>query len=85
MFAGAVQSQLPTVEKVKTVSLPTVVDVGAHAAAFAGTGIETKSPEIKAMTSADIAFGRALIFFWRSRKRITDTSLLRANTRETPR
>jgi hypothetical protein len=37
------------------------------------------------MTSADIAFGRALIFFWRCRKRFTDTSLLRANKRETPR
>ena len=59
--------------------------IGTMAAALAGAGIETNSPEIKAMTSADIAFGRALIFFWRSRKRITDTSLLRANTRETPR
>jgi hypothetical protein len=62
-----------------------VVSVGIHAAAFAGEGIETNSPEIKAITSADIAFGRALIFFWRSRKRFTDTSLLRANKRETPR
>jgi hypothetical protein len=39
--------------------LEAVVDVGLHAAAFAGTGIETNSPEIKATTSADIAFGRA--------------------------
>ena len=62
-----------------------VVDVGTQAAAFAGTGIETNSPEIKAITSVDIAFGRALIFFWRCRKRFTDTSLLRTNKRETPR
>jgi hypothetical protein len=85
MPIGASHSQLPAVEKVKTVSVPTVVDVGTHAAAFAGAGIETNSPEIKAMASADIAFGRALIFFWRSRKRFTDASLLRANTREIPR
>ena len=83
--SGTSHSQLPTVEKVNTVSVPTVVDVGTHAAAFAGEGIETNKPEIKAMTNADIAFGRALIFFWRSRKRFTDTSLLHANKRETPR
>jgi hypothetical protein len=52
--------------------------VGTHAAAFAGTGIETNKPEIKATTNAEIAFGRALIFFWRCQKRFTDTSLLRA-------
>jgi hypothetical protein len=85
MPLGAVHSQLPTVEKVNMVSVPTVVDIGAHAAAFAGTGIATNKPEIKATTNADIALGRALIFFWRCRKRFTDTSLLRANTRETPR
>jgi hypothetical protein len=62
-----------------------VVDVLTHSAAFAGTGIATNKPEIKATTNAEIAFGRALIFFWRSRKRFTDTSLLRANKRETPR
>jgi hypothetical protein len=84
-FAGGVHSQLPTVEKVNTVSVPSVVDVGTHAAAFAGEGIETNKPEIRAMTNADIAFGRALIFFWRCRKGFTDTSLLRANKRETPR
>ena len=33
--------------KVKTVSLPTVVDVGVHAAALAGAGIETNKPEVK--------------------------------------
>ena len=65
--------------------LEAVVDVGLQAAAFAGTGIETNKPEIKVMAKRDANFGRALIFFWRSRKRITDTSLLRANTRETPR
>jgi hypothetical protein len=85
MPIGASHSQLPAVEKVNMVSVPTVVDIGAHAAALAGNGIETNSPEIKAMTSADIAFGRALIFFWRCRKRFTGTSLLRANKRETPR
>jgi hypothetical protein len=58
---------------------------GLQAAAFAGAGIETNKPEIKAITSADIAFGRELIFFWRSRKRFTGTSLLRAKQRETPR
>jgi hypothetical protein len=84
-LAGTVHSHVPTVEKVKTVSPPIVVDVLTHSAAFAGTGIETNSPEIKAIASADIAFGRALIFFWRCRKRFTDTSLLRANKRETPR
>jgi hypothetical protein len=84
-LAGTVHSQVPTFAKVKTVSLPIVVDVFTHSAAFAGAGIETNKPEIKATTSADIAFGRALIFLWRSRKRFTDTSLLRANKRETPR
>jgi hypothetical protein len=65
--------------------LVAVVDVVTHSAAFAGTGIETNTPEIKVVANRDMNFGRALIFFWRSRKRITDTSLLRANTRETPR
>jgi hypothetical protein len=32
--------------------------------AFAGAGIETNKPEIKAITNAEIAFGRTLIFFW---------------------
>ena len=59
--------------------------IGTMAAALAGAGIETNSPEIKVVANRDMNFGRALIFFWRSRKRITDTSLLRANTRETPR
>jgi hypothetical protein len=84
-LAGTVHSQVPTFVNVRTVSLPIVVDVGTHSAAFAGTGIETNKPEIKAITKAGIAFGRALIFFWRCRKRFTDTSLLRANTREIPR
>jgi hypothetical protein len=58
-LAGTVHSQVPTFVNVRTVSLPIVVDVFTHSAALAGTGIETSSPEIKAMTSADIAFGRA--------------------------
>jgi hypothetical protein len=62
-----------------------VVDVLIHSAAFAGTGIETNSPEIKAITKVDIALGRALIFFWRCRKRFTDTSLLCALISGNPR
>ena len=65
--------------------LEAVVDVGIHAAAFAGTGIETNRPEIRATVKADVNFRRALIFFWRSRTSFTNTSLLRVKTRESPR
>jgi hypothetical protein len=59
MPAGTVQSQPPTVEKVKTVSpFVAVVIVGLQAAAFAGTGIETNNPEIKVVANRDANFGR---------------------------
>jgi hypothetical protein len=74
--AGTVQSQLPTVEKVKTVSPPTVVDVGLHAAAFAVKGIETNKPESKVVTTIDAIFGRAEPTFMRANPKITFTSLL---------
>jgi hypothetical protein len=82
-LAGTVHSQVPTFAKVKTVSLPIVVDVFTHSAAFAGAGIETNKPEIKATTRADIAFERAPLLFLRGRTRFTDTSLLRACRRKT--
>jgi hypothetical protein len=74
--AGTVQSQLPTVEKVKTVSPPTVVDVGLHAAAFAVKGIETNKPESKVVTTIEAIFGRAALTFMLTTPKITFTSLL---------
>jgi hypothetical protein len=62
-----------------------VVDVLTHSAAFAGTGIATNKPEIRAIVKADVNFRRALIFFWRRRTSFTNTSLLRVKTRESPR
>ena len=74
--AGTVQSQLPTVEKVKTVSPPTVVDVGLHAAAFAVTGIETNNPEISAVVRNEAIFGRKDLPLMRTKPKITFTSFI---------
>jgi hypothetical protein len=35
-----------------------VVDVGTHAAAIAGTGIETNNPDINAVVINEASFGR---------------------------
>jgi hypothetical protein len=80
--AGTVQSQLPTVEKVKTVSPPTVVEVLTHSAACAGIGIETK--RLVSRTSETIAaiLERAALTFMLTTPKITFTSLFRAVTRE---
>jgi hypothetical protein len=61
------------------VSVPTLVEVGLHEAAFAGTGIETNNPEIKAVTSIETNFGRAATTFVRTKPKITFTSLFRAS------
>ena len=53
---GTSQTQLPLSEKVNTVSLPTVVEVGIHAAAFAGTGIETKRLVTKTVERTNAIF-----------------------------
>ena len=79
---GTVQSQLPTVEKVNTVSPPAVVETGIHAAAFAGTGIETNKPEIKVATTIETIFGRKEFRLMRIKPKITFTSLIRAIARE---
>jgi hypothetical protein len=73
---GTVQSQLPTVEKVNTVSPPAVVETGTHAAAFAGTGIETNNPEISVVITTEIIFDRAALTFMRTTSNSTFTSLL---------
>jgi hypothetical protein len=73
---GTVQSQVPTSVKVRTVSLPTVVDVGLHAAAFAVAGIETNRPDSKAVTTIEAIFGRAGLTFMRHKPKNTFTSLL---------
>ena len=73
---GTVQSQLPTVEKVNTVSPPAVVETGIHAAACAGTGIETNNPEINAVERIEASFGREDFAFKRTKPKITFTSLL---------
>jgi hypothetical protein len=74
--AGTVQSQLPTVEKVKTVSPPTVVDVGLHAVACAVTGIETKRLVNKTKEVILAILERAALTFMRATPKITFTSLL---------
>jgi hypothetical protein len=56
-----------------------VVDVGAHAAACAGTGIETNNPEIKVVITNETIFGRAALIFMRTKPKITFTSLFRAS------
>ena len=74
--AGTSQSQLPTVEKVKTLSPPAVVESGTQAAATAGTGIETNNPEINAVVRNEAIFGRKDLPFMRANPKITFTSLL---------
>ena len=76
MFAGADHVQVPTVWNFRTVSIPTVVDVGTHAAALAGTGIETNNPEIKTVINREMIFERAAFFFVRTTSNSTFTSLL---------
>jgi hypothetical protein len=61
--------------KVRTVSLPTVVEVGTQTSALAGTGIETRNPEIKVVITAETIFDRAALAFMRTKSRITFTSL----------
>ena len=58
-----------------------VVDVGEHAAAFAGTGIDTNNPEIKVVTTIEMIFGRKDFPFVRTKSRSTFTSLF-SNHRE---
>ena len=76
MPAGTVQSQLPTVAKVKIVT-PSFVSLldGVHAAAFAVTGIETNNPEISAVVRIEANLGREDLRFERTKSRITFTSL----------
>jgi hypothetical protein len=74
--AGTVHSQFPTVEKVRTVSPLTVVDVGTHAAACAGTGIETKRLANKTRETTVAILERAALTFLRTTPKITFTSLL---------
>jgi hypothetical protein len=56
-----------------------VVDVGTHAAAIAGTGIETSNPEINADVRIEASFGRKDLPFMRTKSRITFTSLYGIN------
>jgi hypothetical protein len=73
--AGTVHSHVPTVEKVKTVSPLTVVDVGLHAAACAGIGNEKKLlNKTKVVMLAILA--RAAVTFLPTTPKITFTSLL---------
>jgi hypothetical protein len=60
--------------KVKTVSPPTVVVTGTHAAAFAGTGIETKRLVSRIAEIIVAIFGRAATIFVRTKSKITFTS-----------
>ena len=76
MFAGGDHVQVPTVWNFTIVSIPTVVDVGTHAAALAGIGIETNNPEIKTVINAEMIFERAALFFVRTTSNFTFTSLL---------
>jgi hypothetical protein len=73
--AGTVHSQVPTSLNVRTVSLPTVVEVEIHSAANAGAGIETSNPEIKVVVIIETIFDRAALTFMRTKSRITFTSL----------
>jgi hypothetical protein len=79
---GTVHSQVPTLVNVRTVSPPTIVDVGTQSAAFAGTGIETNNPEINAVVRNEAIFGRKDLPFMRANPKITFTSLFRAIARE---
>jgi uncharacterized protein YqkB len=58
------------------VSLPTVVEVETHAAACAGTGIETKRLISKTSEVAVAILERAALTFMRTTPKITFTSLL---------
>jgi hypothetical protein len=75
-LAGTVHSHVPTVEKVRTVSPLTVVEVGTHGAAFAGTGIETKRLVSKTSEVAVAILERAALTFVRTKPKDTCTSLL---------
>jgi uncharacterized protein YqkB len=75
-LAGTVHSHVPTVEKVRTVSPLTVVEVGTHAAACAGIGIETKRLVNKTKDITVAIFGRAALTFMRTKPKITFSSLL---------
>jgi hypothetical protein len=74
--AGTVHSQVPTSLNVRTVSLPTAVEVEIHSAANAGVGIETNNPEIKVVITNETIFGRAALTFMRTKPKDTCTSLL---------
>jgi hypothetical protein len=73
--AGTVHSQVPTSVNVRTVSLPTAVEVEIHSAANAGVGIETNNPEISVAITIETIFDRAALTFMRTKSRITFTSL----------
>jgi hypothetical protein len=75
-LAGTVHSHVPTVEKVKTVSPPIVVDVLTHSAACAGIGIETKRLVNKTKDVTVAILERAALTFMRIKPTITFTSLL---------
>jgi hypothetical protein len=81
-LAGTVHSHVPTVEKVRTVSPLTVVEVGTHAAACAGTGIETKRLVSNIAEIIVAILERAALAFMRTKPKITFTSLFGAVTRE---
>jgi hypothetical protein len=74
--AGTVHSQVPTSLNVRTVSLPTAVEVEIHSAANAGVGIETNNPEIKVVITIETIFGRAALTFLRTKPKITFTSFI---------
>jgi hypothetical protein len=57
------------------VSPPTVVEVGTHAAAFAGTGIETKRLVSRMAEIIDAILERAAPTFMRTKPSFTFTSL----------
>jgi hypothetical protein len=78
---GTVQLQLPSVEKVKTVSLPTVVEVGTQLFALAGTDIETKRLVSRIAETIVAILECAATTFVRTKSRITFTSLF-SNKRE---
>jgi hypothetical protein len=73
--AGTVHSQVPTSLNVRTVSLPTAVEVEIHSAANAGAGIETNKPEINVVITIETILDRAALPFMRTKSRITFTSL----------
>jgi hypothetical protein len=74
--AGTVQSQFPILAKVRIVSPFEDVVVGEQAAAFAGTGIETKRLVRSIVETIVAIFGRAASTFMRNKPKNTFTSLL---------